>query len=131
MYYPVGHPSWIMGGQSWFRSSFQILHYWRAPKGVINPTTTLPYPDNYTKLFIQKSKPFGVGKLSDTTATKGMDGLYFDPEKYVMYEKIDGKNYYRNEYYNKVLSKVKTTSGKQNPTVQFEKIELPEDAPFG
>lgn len=101
LYYPVGHPSWIHGGQSWFRSAFSIWHFWRAPEGVIDPVKGVPYPANYNKVFTQKAKPFGVGKISDTSSNAGMDGLYFDPDTYTMYEIIDGKKYYRNEWYNK------------------------------
>lgn len=95
-YYPVGHPSWIMGGQSWYRSAFQIVHYWRAPEGVFD-RDGYPYSANFNRIFTQKSKPFGVGKIGDT----GNNGLFFDPDTYTMYELVDGKKYYRNEWYEK------------------------------
>lgn len=97
-YYPVGHPSQIMGGQSWFRASYQILHLWRAPEGV-SDKHGIPYPANYTKIFNQKAKPWGSGRLGDTSETVGMDGLFFDPDTYTMYEIVEGRKYYRNEYY--------------------------------
>lgn len=120
LYYPVGHPSWIMGGQSWFRSSFQILHYWRAPEGVLD-NLGREYPANYNKIFVQKAKPFGIGKLSDTSSTAGMDGLFFDPDTYTMYEIVDGKPYYRNEYYNKESQKKTNDSGAIKPNLDFGK----------
>lgn len=97
-YYGVLHPSEVMGGQSNYRSSYQILHLWRAPEGVAD-VNGMPYPANYNKIITQKSKPFGIGKIGDTSQTPGMDGLYFDPDTYTMYEIVNGRRYYRNEYY--------------------------------
>lgn len=97
-FYPVGHPSQIMGGQSWYRASYQILHLWRAPFGVKDPDG-IPYPENYTKVFNQKAKPWGSGFIGNTSKFPGMDGLFFDPDTYTMYEIVQGRRYYRNEYY--------------------------------
>lgn len=100
-YYDVGHFSEIMGGQSWGRASYQILHYWRAPEGVVNKDTGVPYPPDYNIIHTQKAKPFGSGKISNTAiAIPGVEGLFFDKDTFTMYEKINGKKYYRNEWYN-------------------------------
>lgn len=111
-YYPIGHPSQIMGGQSWFRASYQILHLWRAPEGVLD-RNGVPYPANYTKVINQKAKPWGSGRLGDTSDTTGMDGLFFDHDTYTMYEVINGERYYRNQYYNK-----EKEAGYQSPALK-------------
>lgn len=116
-YYPVLHPSTVMGGQSNFRAGFQILHYWRAPEGVTNPITGIPYPPNYNIIFNQKAKPYGTGKLGSTRDIKGIDGLYFDVDTYTMYEVINGKPYYRNEYY-KEGGKLKDDSAPKKSAMQ-------------
>lgn len=100
-YYPILHPSEVMGGQSNYRAGYQILQLWRAPEGVADEHG-IPYPPNYTKIITQKSKPFGIGRIGDTSmnSMEGKNGLFFDTETYTMYEVIHGKRYYRGEYYN-------------------------------
>lgn len=97
-FYPVLHPSTVMGGQSNFRCAYNILHLHRCPEGVLDKNG-IPYPANYTKIFCQKAKPFGIGRLGNTGELVGMDGLFFDPDTYTMYEIVQGRRYYRNEYY--------------------------------
>lgn len=92
LYYPVPHPSQIMSGQSWFRGGYQIIAYWRCPAGVIEKSTGLPYPENATDIICQKSKPYGIGRLD-----KGR--LYFDPNTHRMFELVDNRKYFANEYY--------------------------------
>lgn len=89
-YYPVAHPSLIMGGQSWFRSAYQIVTFWRCPVGVMDKEGQ-PYPENATDVIVQKSKPFGIGKLERYR-------IYFDPDTFTMYELVGNRKYYRGEY---------------------------------
>jgi len=108
-YYPYPHPSQIMNGQSWFRASYQIIAYWRAPAGVIDKETAMPYPENATEILVQKSKPFGCGKL-------GKIRIFFDPLRHRMYEEIDGQKYYVNDYYKKHPAKVEVKANSQKQT---------------
>lgn len=124
-YYPVLHPSTIMGGQSNYRAGFQILHYWRAPAGVMNQNLGSPYPENYNIIFNQKTKPYGTGKIGSTADNMNEQGLYFDPDTYTMYEIIDGKKYHRNEWYNK---KKPSSDSAIKPNLNFG-TEI-ESAPF-
>ena len=103
IYYGRAHSSLVMGGQSWERGGYQIFQFVRLPEGVVNPQTGFPYPANYTNVIVEKSKPFGVGRLGSTgdLQSKNMDGLFFDPDTYTMYEIVDGNKYYRNEWYEK------------------------------
>src|SRR5690606_32760949 len=119
MFYGRAHSSLIMGGQSWERGGYQIFQYVRMPEGVLNPKTGVPYPANYTHVIVEKSKPFGIGRLGSTgdLQDKGMDGLYFDVDTYTMYEIIGGSKYFRNEWYNK--SKPKQSA--MQPNVNFMK----------
>lgn len=130
MYYGRAHSSLVMGGQSWERGGYQLFQYTRMPEGVIDPTTGTPYPANYTHVIVEKSKPFGIGRLGNTgnLREKGMDGLYFDPDTYTMYEIIDGKKYYRNEWYNKDKPKDDSAKSTITPNLNFGK-DL-EDNPF-
>lgn len=97
-YYGVLHPSEVMGGQSNYRAAYQILHLWRAPEGVLDENG-IPYPPNYTRIYNMKVKPFGTGRVGNTGEQPGMDGCYFDPDTFTMYEIVEGRRYYRNEYY--------------------------------
>ena len=92
-YYPVPHPSQIMSGQSWFRGAYQIIAFWRCPAGVIEKETGYAYPEDATDIIVQKSKPFGSGKL-------GKCRLYFDKSKHRMFEIIGTKSFFANEYDN-------------------------------
>ena len=124
-YYPVLHPSTVMGGQSNFRAGFQILHYWRAPEGVINPQTGIPYPPNYNIIFNQKTKPFGTGKIGSTADLPEADGLYFDEDTFTMYEIYNGKKFYRNEFYNNKPTKQQESAMKPNLDFGKEDISNP------
>lgn len=89
-YYDIPHPSDIMSGQSHYRGGYNIVAYWRQPAGVIDENG-IPYPENVTDIIVQKAKPFGAAKL-------GKVSLHFDDLKHSMFEVIDGKRFYRNEY---------------------------------
>lgn len=118
MYYGRAHSSLIMGGQSWERGGYQIYQFVRLPEGV-KDSNGLEYPANYTNVIVEKSKPFGIGKLGSTGdfKNKNMDGLFFDPDTYTMYEVINGDRYYRNQYYNKV-GKLKNDSAPKKSAMQ-------------
>lgn len=123
-YYDTPHPSEVVGGQSNYRAGFQILALERKPEGVLDPNG-IPYPANYTVVHCQKTKPFGVGKIENTGNIVGMDGLYFDPNTFTMYEIVEGEKYYRNEYYNRGKEKPEQKSAIQ-PNLDFGA----DDAPF-
>lgn len=116
-YYPVPHPSQIMSGQSWFRGGYQIIAYWRCPAGVIEKSTGIPYPENATDIICQKTKPYGIGKLMKSR-------LFFSPETHRMYELIEGKKYFANEYYAtlKTLPNTATVNKSIKPNVNFDKV---------
>lgn len=120
-YYDTPHPSEVVGGQSNFRAGFQILALDRKPHGVLDENG-IPYPKHFTVVHCQKSKPFGVGKIENTGNLLGMEGLYFDPETFTMYEIVDGKKYYRNEFYNK---NKKITESAMKPNLDFGSKDLP------
>ena len=129
MFYNKAHSSLIMGGQSWERGGYQIYQFYRLPEGVLD-ANGIPYPANYTNVIVEKSKPFGIGKLGSTGdfKNKGMDGLFFDPDTYTMYEIVNGKRYYRNEFY-KETGKLKDDSKAPfsfTPNLNFDKIAIEE-----
>lgn len=90
-FYPKPFPNELANGQSWWRASMQMIGLWRCPEGVIDKTNGCPYPANALELYVQKSKPFGAGRLSSFR-------IFFDDNRQKFYEHIDGRNYYINEY---------------------------------
>lgn len=110
-YYPIPHPSQIMSGQSWFRSGYQIIAYWRCPSGVIETETGLPYPENATDIICQKAKPFGASKL-------GRRRLFFNPITHKMEEEIGGIRYSVNQYQS--LSNKTVEPSVMKPSTKFD-----------
>lgn len=121
-YYDTPHPSEVVGGQSNYRAGYQVLALDRKPEGVAD-SNGIPYPKNYTVIHCQKTKPFGTGKIGSTDSLVNMDGLYFDPNTFTMYEYVDGVRYYRNEYYNKDKAKDKPSA--IQPNLDFGTKEIP------
>lgn len=85
-YYPPATARQIAGGQAWFRKGEQMLSIWRPKEGMLN-TDGLPYEKNESLIFIQKSKPKGVGEV-------GQVSLYYSVNKHSYADKINGSYYY-------------------------------------
>lgn len=77
-YMPKPHPSKLAGGQSFWRAGFQMIGLWREPYGVTD-RSGMPYAENCMQVMVQKSKPFGVGKL-------GTFKIYYDQDTHTLYE---------------------------------------------
>lgn len=77
-YMPKPHPSKLAGGQSFWRAGFQMIGLWREPYGVTD-RSGMPYAENCMQVLVQKSKPFGVGKL-------GMFKIFYDQDTHTLYE---------------------------------------------
>jgi hypothetical protein len=78
-YMPKPHESKLAGGQSFWRAGFQMIGLWRPPYGVVNKRTGFTYPENCLWILVQKSKPFGVGKV-------GQFELFYDLDTHTLYE---------------------------------------------
>lgn len=78
-YMPKPHPSKLAGGQSFWRAGYQMIGLWRPPFGVVDKKTGYSFPDNSLRVYVQKSKPFGVGRL-------GMFEIFYDNDTHTLYE---------------------------------------------
>ncbi len=78
-YMPKPHPSNLAGGQSFWRAGYQMVGLWRPPFGVVDKKTGYSFPDNALRIFVQKTKPFGVGKI-------GMFEIFYDTDTHTLYE---------------------------------------------
>lgn len=86
----------VSGGQQVNFLGFQLIGVWRPVSqpdeyGIVNPSTGAPFELNEGHIEITKSKPKMIGAL-------GRFVLYFDKERQMYYEVIDGNKYYRGEY---------------------------------
>lgn len=94
-YYPKPFPSELLGGQQFWRVGYQMVGLFRCPVGVIEKGKGVAYPANATDVLVQKSKPYGAGKLGDCR-------LFFDDDRQCFYEFINGNKYYAGDYYQEV-----------------------------
>lgn len=87
-YYPVSSPNDVAGGRLWWRKGMQMISVYR-PLDIKNQPLKdengEPYQENETHIYIQKSKPKGVGKV-------GMFKLYYDWKTNRYYEILDQIN---------------------------------------
>lgn len=121
-YYPKPFPSENRGGTSWWQAGYQMAGLFRCPSGVIEKATGVPYPDDCTDVLVQKSKPFGAGKL-------GSVRLFFDDSKQRLYEVIDGHKFYAGEYelaFGDVPEEMKPKSAIQPSSSWYEVDKEPE-----
>lgn len=90
-YYPVVSPREILDGQQFFRKGMAMCSVYRPldVKGEPIPNESgIPAEENETQVWVQKSKPKGIGK-------NGMFKLYYDWQKNRYYEIDDlGREYY-------------------------------------
>ena len=84
-YMPKPHPSKLAGGQSFWRAGFQMIGLFREPYGILK-RDGFPYLENCMQVLVQKTKPFGVGKL-------GMFQVFYDTETHTLYESFGEKKY--------------------------------------
>jgi hypothetical protein len=84
-YMPKPHPSKLAGGQSFWRAGFQMVGIWREPYGIVD-RSGMPYMENCMQVLVQKTKPFGVGKL-------GVFKVFYDTDTHTLYER--GRKNYR------------------------------------
>jgi hypothetical protein len=84
-YMPKPHPSKLAGGQSFWRAGFQMIGLFREPYGILK-RDGFPYLENCMQVLVQKTKPFGVGKL-------GMFQVFYDTDTHTLYESFGDKKY--------------------------------------
>jgi len=84
-YMPKPHPSKLAGGQSFWRAGFQMIGLFREPYGILK-RDGFPYLENCMQVLVQKTKPFGVGKL-------GMFQVFYDTDTHTLYETFGDKKY--------------------------------------
>jgi hypothetical protein len=111
-YMPKPHPSKLAGGQSFWRAGFQMIGLFREPYGVLK-RDGFPYQENCMQVLVQKTKPFGVGRL-------GMFQVFYDTDTHTLYESFGEKRYrcgaFGNDLYHQ-MSGGKNTS--LTPSVQW------------
>lgn len=78
-YMPKPHPSKLAGGQSFWRAGYQMIGLWRPPFGVVDRKTGYSFPENSLRVYVQKTKPFGVGRL-------GMFEIFYNNDTHTLYE---------------------------------------------
>lgn len=117
----------ISGGQQINFTGNQLIGVYRGIKSkededIINPKTGAPFILNEAWINVTKTKPKGIGEI-------GIFQIFFDRNRNQYYEVFQGQKYYCGEFEAKQKNKSKPSA--MQPNVQFEKIELPEDSPFG
>lgn len=86
-YMPPALPNEWAGGRTWWRRAFTMLLVYRPPS-FLKDETGQPVEKNESWIFIQKSKPKGVGKL-------GRVSIFWDWKKNKYYSKdINGQEMY-------------------------------------
>jgi len=65
-YMPPALPNEWAGGRTWWRRAFTMLLIYRPPTFLKNANGE-PYKENETQIFIQKSKPKGIGRLGNVS----------------------------------------------------------------
>jgi hypothetical protein len=83
-YNPPAFPSEWAGGRTWHRRAFQMLMIYRPPT-FLTDINGIPYASNEAHVYIQKSKPKGVGKL-------GTVPIWYDWKKNSYYYKDELSN---------------------------------------
>ncbi len=72
-YMPPAMPNEWAGGRTWWRRAFTMLLVYRPPTWM-KDNKGMPYADNESHIYIQKSKPKGIGKI-------GMASIFWDWKK--------------------------------------------------
>lgn len=85
-YMPVALPNEWAGGRTWWRRAFTMLLIYRPPT-FLQDENGQPFKENETQVYIQKSKPKGVGKI-------GMARIFYDWKKNRYYSNINGQELY-------------------------------------
>lgn len=120
-YYPVPSPNDLAGGRLWWRKGMQMISVYRPLDIKGNPLKDEngePYQENETHIYIQKSKPKGVGKT-------GMFRLYYDWKRNQYYEldTLGMKHWARNFWEDN--SEVVQDQNALVPNGDFEEQEVP------
>lgn len=84
-YFPIPYPDELAGGQTFYRMGFQMIAIWRPPFGLCDKAG-IPYEENITRVIVQKTKPFGVGKI-------GQFDLHYDLNTHTLYERYADSKY--------------------------------------
>jgi twinkle protein len=110
-YYPVSSPNDVAGGRLWWRKGMQMISVYR-PLDIKNQPLKdengEPYLENETHIYVQKSKPKGVGKV-------GMFKLYYDFKKNKYYEMDSiGMKLYADNFWEKNSSEVSAITQNEN-----------------
>lgn len=85
-WFPVPTAREISGGQNSFKQGYQMVCVYRPSPHLMDKETQTEYLSNETHVYIQKSKPKGVGKA-------GMYKLYYDWKTNRYYETPDMRDY--------------------------------------
>jgi hypothetical protein len=72
-YMPPALPNEWAGGRTWWRRAFTMILVYRPPTWM-KDNSGMPYAENESHIYIQKSKPKGVGKV-------GMGKIFWDWKK--------------------------------------------------
>jgi len=109
-YYPMPTPFDAANGQMFYRKGMMIVTMWRPLDTEGNPIENeegKPYEKNESLFCVQKVKPKGTGKISQTP-------LYYDIDKNRYYEYINGYKSYAWQF--KEQKKITTNSDFLNET---------------
>lgn len=100
-YSPKPHPSKLAGGQSFWRAGFQMIGLWRPPFGCVDKQG-FPYREGSLWVLVQKTKPFGTGKL-------GYFEIFYNTDTHTLYETFGDRQFRCGEKANDFYSKIKYT----------------------
>lgn len=78
-YFPVPTPREISGGQNPYKFGQQMICVYRPDENIIDKNTGSPPEPNETQIYVQKSKPKGIGRI-------GNFKLYYSIKKNTYYE---------------------------------------------
>lgn len=84
-YYPPCTAREIAGGQAWFRKGMSMVGMWKAPEGLRDQDTGVPYEGNEILWLPHKQKPQGVADTGNHTEPVT---LYLDYKSHRIYEKL-------------------------------------------
>lgn len=117
-YMPKPFPNKLANGQSVWRVAQTMIGIHRLPKGMIEKSTGVFYPENGTDLLIQKNKIFGAGE-------EGTFRLHYDVPKQKFYEIIDGNRYYCGEYDKQLKNTINNYNMPPMPTSSWHEQKSP------
>lgn len=122
-YMPPALPNEWAGGRTWWRRAFTMLLIYRPPT-FMEDENGMPFEPNETHVYIQKSKPKGVGK-------NGMAKIFYDWKRNRYYSYDQNKNLFystETEQTRKENSELSTLANKEFLTEKTAHFQ--DDNPF-